>query len=72
MDKKEDALLKLGRRLIQLRQQQHLSIDELAARSGSGIPEIGGIETGKVDPSLTTLIALSRGLGLPPAELLNI
>jgi transcriptional regulator with XRE-family HTH domain len=72
MDNKEDSLLKLGRRLTELRQKQDLSIDELATRAGIGAAEIGGIEAGKVDPPLTSILALCRALGLSPGQLLNI
>jgi transcriptional regulator with XRE-family HTH domain len=71
MDKKEDALLKLGRRLTELRQKQQLSVDELATRAGIDVREIGGIEAGEVDPPLTTLFALSHVLGIPPHQLVS-
>lgn len=72
MDKKEDVLLKLGRRITELRQKQQLSVDELATRAGIDVREICGIEAGEVDPPLTTLFALCRALGLSPAQLVNI
>jgi transcriptional regulator with XRE-family HTH domain len=72
MDGREDVLQKLGRRITEFRQEQQLSIDELATRSGLDIREIADIEAGKVDPSLTTLFALCRALGLSPSQLVNI
>jgi len=71
MDKNENALLKLGRRLTEIRQKQDLSIDELASRAGIDVREIGGIEAGKVDPTLTTLFALCRALAISPDQLLD-
>jgi transcriptional regulator with XRE-family HTH domain len=71
MGKIEDDLLKLGRRLTELRQKHQLSVDELATRAGIDVSEIGGIEAGRVDPPLTTLFALCRALAITPDQLLN-
>ncbi|HLZ87056.1 MAG TPA: helix-turn-helix transcriptional regulator [Puia sp.] len=70
MDKQQDALLKLGRRLTDLRQRQNLSLAQLSARTGLTGPEIAAIEAGETDPAITTLLTLCRGLGIPPGELL--
>jgi len=72
MDKQQEALRKLGRRLTQLRQQQDLTLAQLATHTGIDSRELAAIEAGETDPPITTILAICRGLGLPPAEWLDI
>lgn len=48
-----------------------LTQDDLAERSGLTPNYIGTIENGKRDPSLSTMMAIAKGLGLPLGELLG-
>lgn len=68
---KDVALRKFGRRLAALRRQKQLSIPELAAASGLTSRQIEQIEAGKVNLLFTTLVALAKGLGIDPDELLE-
>lgn len=70
MDKQQDALRRLGARLTGLRRQKDLSLDQLSALSGVSPADIAAIEAGELDPTITMLHALARGLGLSPSELL--
>jgi transcriptional regulator with XRE-family HTH domain len=70
MDGKEDALRKLGRRLRQLREEQGLSIADLASLTALEPSSISAVEAGELDITLTTLVALARALGMTPAGLL--
>lgn len=63
------AAVKFGAEILRRREAQGLSQPELAARSGLTPNYIGGIELGTRDPSLSTVLALSKGLGVPPGEL---
>ena len=67
----DDHLLKFGRRITYLREQQGLTIDELALRSGLAVDEITRIEKGEIDFQLTAIYALARGLGVKPARLME-
>ena len=71
MDRSEKALRKFGRRLTELREQKELTIRELAHRSGLDARQISRIETGKVNLLFSTILALARGLGISPEELLE-
>lgn len=71
MDRNEKALHKFGLHLAALRQQKNLSIRELASRSGLDHRQIGRIEAGKVNILFSTILALARGLGITPEELLE-
>ena len=67
----DDLLRKFGQRITHLREQQGLTIDELAVRSGVGVEEIALIERGEVDFQVTVVYALARGLGVKPAQLVE-
>jgi transcriptional regulator with XRE-family HTH domain len=71
MDRSEKALAKFGRRLTELREQKGLTIRDLARQSGLDARQIGRIETGKVNLLFSTILALARGLGVSPEELLE-
>jgi transcriptional regulator with XRE-family HTH domain len=70
MDKQQDPLQSLGERLAARRRQKNLSLAQLAALTGVSGQDIAAIEAGELDPTITTLVALARGLGLSPSELL--
>jgi transcriptional regulator with XRE-family HTH domain len=71
MDKQQDALRRLGSRLTELRLQKEFTLAQLSTLSGVSSTEIASIEAGELDPTITMLLALSRGLGLSPSELLS-
>lgn len=53
-----------------LRMTQSLSQEELAERSGLHRNAIGLIERGERSPSIESLYAIARGLGIPASDLL--
>jgi transcriptional regulator with XRE-family HTH domain len=71
MDRNEKALVKFGLHLAELRQQKAMTVQELAARSKLDSRQISRIEAGQVNLLFSTILALSRGLGIPPEELLE-
>jgi transcriptional regulator with XRE-family HTH domain len=71
MERNEKALHKFGLHLAGLRKKKNLSVRELASRSGLDHRQIGRIEAGKVNILFTTILALARGLGITPEELLE-
>jgi transcriptional regulator with XRE-family HTH domain len=71
MDGQEDALCKLGQRLRQLREEQGLSIADLASLTALEPSIISAMEAGELDIPLTTLVALAGALGMTPARLLT-
>ena len=54
----------IGYKLKRLREDSNISQEELAAQSGVTLNQITSIESGKVLPSLATLIKLARTLGI--------
>ena len=71
MDRQEDALRKLGLRLRQLREEQGLSIADLAKLTALEPSDINTMEAGELDIPVTTIVALARALGTTPARLLT-
>jgi transcriptional regulator with XRE-family HTH domain len=71
MNRQEDALRKLGRRLRQLREEQGLSIAALASLTALETKDISIMEAGQLDVPLTTIVVLARALRTTPAQLLT-
>jgi transcriptional regulator with XRE-family HTH domain len=57
-------LLRLGGTVRRVREQQQLSIAELAIRTGVDTHRIKDLEAGRLDPTYDVLIALADGLGV--------
>ncbi len=60
----KNYLAKFGKHLKSLREEQGLSQEELANRADVSLPQITRIERGVVNPTLCTLKAISKGLGI--------
>jgi transcriptional regulator with XRE-family HTH domain len=70
-DTDQRALVMLGQRVRQLRQQHGMSIDGLAKTSGVTRNDLDVLETGRHDADHETLIAVAGGLRVSAAELVN-
>lgn len=62
---------RLARRLRHLRTQQQISLHQLARRSGVSTATLSGLEAGRGNPTLATLLALAPALGVSVADLLR-
>lgn len=58
------AHYRLARKVLELRKARNLTQTELAELSGIGQSEISRIEGGRANPTLSTLTALARSLGV--------
>jgi transcriptional regulator with XRE-family HTH domain len=63
--------LAFGREIRRRRSTLGLTLEQLAERSDLTPNYIGSVENGRRDPSLSTVLALAKGLGVGPAELLG-
>jgi transcriptional regulator with XRE-family HTH domain len=63
--------LAFGREVRRRRSTLGLTLEQLAERSDLTPNYIGSVENGRRDPSLSTVLALAKGLGVGPAELLG-
>lgn len=71
MTTKEKALAKFGSNLRKLREAQGISIHELSARAGLEYSQVQKTEKGRVNLTLTTILALADGLDISPDTLLK-
>lgn len=68
---KNRYLIMFGQRVRNLREQQHLSREDLACKATVHRTYIGMIERGEKNVTLLTIIKLSKALGITSQELLN-
>jgi transcriptional regulator with XRE-family HTH domain len=61
----------MGKRLKRLRTEKAMSQAALAQRAGLTREYVNKLEAGKQDPSLTTITALAKALGVPVPALLE-
>lgn len=71
MDRQGDALRLLGRRITQLREQQQMTLDTLAAHTGLDPTELTAIEAGRIDIPITTLLLLVGAFGISMDQFLG-
>lgn len=65
----DDSLQKrLGTKVRSLRKAKGLSIGKVADVADLDVSFLGQIELGKRDPSLSSLVKIAKGLGVPVAE----
>jgi len=67
----EKILLAFGKNLQKVRRQMNFTQEELAYESGISLSQIARIETGKINPTLCTLITISKTLKIKAPELLD-
>jgi transcriptional regulator with XRE-family HTH domain len=61
----------MGKRLKRLREAKAMSQAAVAKRAGLTREYVNKLEAGKQDPSLTTISALAKALGVPVTALLE-
>lgn len=63
-------LQRFGQNLRRLRTERAWTQEQLAEKAGCHPNYVGGLERGERNPTLTTLLAVSRALQRQPAEML--
>jgi transcriptional regulator with XRE-family HTH domain len=73
MDQRQDEKIikDFGENLKKIRTDKGLSIRALADIAELNFGNIGDIELGKVNPTLTTIVALATALGVDRADLMD-
>jgi transcriptional regulator with XRE-family HTH domain len=61
-----------GKRLRELREAKDWTLEQLAERAGMNELQVGHIERGASDVKLSTIVKLSRALGVTASELLRL
>ena len=68
----DSSHIRLAKKLKSLRRKQKITQEELAQKASLNVSYIGRIENGKQSPTLSTLLRISRALGVSVSELLDI
>jgi transcriptional regulator with XRE-family HTH domain len=66
-----EAVVFIGERLRQLREERALRQEDLAALAGLGKNTINRIERNRTEPHMTTVRKLAEALGVEPRELVR-
>lgn len=67
----QETLTKFGDRLKTFRVTKGLTLEQLAFEADIELSQVHRVERGKINPTLTTLFALAKGLGITLAELVG-
>ena len=70
-DRSESPAIDLVRTARRLRESQNLTLADVAARADISSAMLSRLETGRVSPSLETIVALSQALGVTASALLQ-
>jgi transcriptional regulator with XRE-family HTH domain len=67
----KSTLESFGAKLKQLRLKKGLTLEQLAFEADIELSQVHRVEKGKVNPTLTTLIAIAKGLGVKLSEIFS-
>ncbi len=67
----QETLDQFGEKLKNLRTNKGLTLEQLAFEADIELSQVHRVEKGKINPTLTTLIALAKGLDITLAELVG-
>ena len=67
-----DLILKIGKRIKEIRLSKPMTLDELAAAANMDNANIARLESGNTNPTIRTLYKISRGLKVKLKELVDV
>ncbi len=70
-NKNKSYLIALGKHLRKLREERKLSQEDLANDSDIPINQIGRIERGEINTTVSTIYIIAKALSLKPKDLLD-
>lgn len=70
--KNKDYIKAFGKNIQKLRKEARLTQEELANDSDIPLSQIGRIERGEVNTTISTLYVIAKALDVEPKELLNL
>jgi transcriptional regulator with XRE-family HTH domain len=71
IERAQNPALDLGRTARRLRESQNLTLADVGRRANISSAMLSRLETGRVSPSLETIVALSQALGVTPSILMQ-
>lgn len=70
LDESSD-IVAFGNAVRRIRKGKKISMQQLAHQADIELSQIYRIETGKINPKLSTILNIARALGVSPAEFFN-
>ncbi len=67
----EDGVKAFATQLIKIRNREGYTQTQLAFESGLSLSQIARIETGRINPTLSTILALGRTLNVPLKDMFD-
>jgi len=67
----KSTLENFGARVKELRLKKGMTLEQLAFEADIELSQVHRVEKGKINPTLTTLMALAKGLDITLAELMT-
>lgn len=71
-DRKLDIKQMIGKRIAEIRSRKGMTQEQLAGKMGIGPKYLSSIERGKENPTLNTLLSLSKALGVDLGEIFSL
>ena len=68
----QDIINAFGKKVKELREQKSLSVEALAAQANIEFRQLYRVENGEINPSLSTMYAIAKGLEIPFKDLTNL
>ena len=69
---KDKRLVKFGEHIVALRKKHNLQVNDVVKNCSINSKDLEAIEKGSKNFGFTTLLELAKGLGVKPADLLNL
>ncbi len=69
--KKPIILLYIGDRLRDVRKEKKMTQEDVAHKAGIAVSQVGRIERGKLNPSVSTMFVIALALEVEPKELFD-
>ena len=63
-----DGILAFGQKVRSIRKDKNISMQHLANLAEIEVSQIHRIETGKINPKLTTILIIAKALDINPSE----
>ena len=67
----EEILLAFGNSLKRIRKQKNFTQEKLAYTSNISLSQIARIETGKINPTLCTIVEIAKTLGVDYKDMMD-
>ena len=68
----QEIINAFGKRVKLLRESSGLSVEALSAQANIEFKQLYRVENGEINPSLSTMYAIAKGLGVPFKDLTDL